>query len=103
MRFTSRFSVVALCALAWAGSAAAETPSQTITLEPGAFAVVTEMRLDDAFEKSAAEGAHDVLERLAGPTSMDCTNAVTRSELETCVVTVAGTPRASTPASLAQH
>lgn len=103
MRFTSRFSVVALSALVWASVASAETPNRTTQLEPGGYAVVTEMQLEDAFEKSATRGPDEFLRRLAGPTSMDCTNAVTLSEFETCVVTAEGTPRTAMPAALAQH
>ncbi len=63
----------------------------------------TELELDDAFEKSTGRQSEDFLRRLAGPTSMDCKNAVLPSDFETCVVTAEGKPKPAVPATLAQH
>jgi hypothetical protein len=99
MRPLTRFAISALFALACASLASAEPPA----IEPGAIASVTDMELDDAFEKTTAHLSDEFLRRLAEPTSMDCTNAATRDPSETCVVTAEREPVASVPAALAQH
>ena len=103
MQPRSHFAFAALLALFWTGLASAESPDINPALEPGAFAAATEMHLDDALEKSGPLGSDDFLRGLAGPSSMDCTYAITRSELETCVVSVESEPRTAVPAALAQH
>ena len=103
MRPLSPFFITALLALTWTTFASAENSTTDSSLAPGVFAAVTEIQLDDVFEKMTAQGSDDFLQRLAGPTSMDCTNAVARNEFETCVVTAVGTPQTSVPAALAQH
>jgi hypothetical protein len=103
MQSKSCFILVALLACAWTGLASAETPEPQLPLEHDALQSVIEMKLDIAFEKSTAAVEVAFLPNLAGPTSMNCTNGM---RLETCVVTVAGTPRppmSAMPASLASY
>ena len=102
MRPLSLFLATAFATVAWTASAAAETPEAN-TLEPSSFSASTVLELDDAFEKSTGRQSEDFLGRLAGPTSMDCKNAVLASDLETCVVTAEGQPKPAVPATLAQH
>lgn len=101
MRFMSRILITALIALAWTVSASAETPGSNPSVEPGDFESLTELRLQSEFEKSVAGASHSQLHGLAGPTTMNCSHAVTRTELETCVVTAEGTPNGAVPAALA--
>jgi len=102
MRPMTRVFFAALLALAWTTAASAETPETNSSIEPGDFALVTELRLENAFEKSAQ--ANDKLfHALAGPTTMNCSHATTISELETCVVTAEGTPASAVPAALAKN
>ena len=104
MRPLSPFSFVALLALTWTGLASAETPNTAPPIGPSEIAAVADMQLDDAFEKTAADDSDDFLHQLAGPTSMDCKNALTRTDAETCVVTVVdGSTMTAPPAALAQH
>ncbi|MEM9175162.1 MAG: hypothetical protein AAGC67_07995, partial [Myxococcota bacterium] len=95
MRFTSRIFLGALLAVGLASVAHAETPNT----EPGEFTLNAELQLDQQFELSLADAADSGLHRLAGPTTMNCSH----SELETCVVTTEGTPRAALPAAIAAH
>ena len=103
MRPLSHLVFSALLALSWTSLASAETPTNSSSLEANAFEAVSGIQLDDAFEKSTARNSKDSLLALAGPTSMDCRNAATRSEFETCVVTAEGKPQATVPTALAQH
>lgn len=103
MRLMNRFSLAAVFAASTASLAMAETPNTNPSVEPGAFADVIEMRLDDEFEKSAVGLSDEALGRLGGPSSMSCSHALTQSDLETCVVTADGTPTPAMPAALAQH
>lgn len=100
MRSLKYLAVSTLSVLASASLAIAEPPEATTSIEPDAIASVTDIQLDDAFEKSTAQDSDEFLQRLANPTSMDCTNAVTRDPSETCVVTAETT---SMPAALAHH
>jgi hypothetical protein len=101
MRSISRVLFTALIALAWTTAASAEVPGSTPSVEPETFASLTVLRLEREFEKSAASASDSRFHGLAGPTTMNCSRASIRSELETCVVTVEGTPRAVVPATLA--
>ena len=85
--------------------ASAETTTTQPSMGRGEFAHATEMRLDDEFEKTVSRASEVVLSGLSGPSSMNCSHAVTMTELETCVVTAEGMPRlaAPAPAALAQH
>ena len=103
MRPLTRYVLPAIFALTCTQLASAETPETAPTLEPGAIASVAEMELDDAFEKSTAHQSDEFLRRLAEPTSMDCTNAVTRDPSETCIVRAEREPASSPPAALARH
>jgi hypothetical protein len=97
------FGLSALLALTTAVLASAEPPADDSSVDPAAFSSVTEMQLDDAFEKSAGLDNEELLRALGSPTSMDCSNAVTLTELETCVVTAIEKSRSAVPAALAQH
>jgi hypothetical protein len=103
MQALSHFAIAALLALTWSGLASAESPDANPSIESGLLASVTEMKLDQAIEESGPLGSDDFLRGLAGPSSMDCTHAVTRSDFETCIVSVEGSPRTAVPAALAQH
>jgi len=102
MRPLSLLLATAIATVAWTASAAAETPEAN-TREPSTFSASTELQLDDAFEKSTGRHSEDFLSRLAGPTSMDCKNAVLPSDFETCIVTAEGHAQPAAPATLAQH
>jgi hypothetical protein len=103
MRLISRIIVGTLIAFTWTSLASAETTTTQSSIEPGEFAHATEMRLDDEFEKTVSRASEVVLSGLSGPSSMNCSHAVTMTELETCVVTAEGMPRLAAPAALAQH
>jgi len=103
MRPQFSFGLAALLALTMAALASAEPPANDSSVDPATFSTVTEMQLDDAFEKSAGLDNAGLLRALGSPTSMDCSNAVTLSELETCVVTPLEKRRSAVPAALAQH
>jgi len=97
----TRVFFAALLALAWTTAASAETPETNPSIEPGDFALMTELRLENAFEKSTQ--SNELFNALAGPTTMNCSHATTISELETCVVTAEGTPVSAVPAALAKN
>ena len=103
MRPITRVFFAALLALAGTTAAYAETSETHPSIEPGAFAHVTELQLENAFEKTAGQADDSLFQALAGPTTMNCSYATTISELETCVVTAEGTPAAAVPAALAKN
>ncbi len=101
MRPISRLALVALIALTWTSLATAETPDINSPLEIDAFASITALALDAAFEESMAERSDPLLRSLGGPTTMKCARAP--SAVETCVVTATGTPKEISTETLAQH
>ena len=105
MRLISRIILGTLITFTCTSLASAETTTTQPSIERGEFAHATEMRLDDEFEKTVSRASEVVLSGLSGPSSMNCSHAVTMTELETCVVTAEGMPRlaAPAPAALAQH
>jgi len=115
MRLITRIITGTLITFTCTGLASAETTTTQLSIPPGEFAYATEMRLDsefahatemrldDEFEKTVTRASEIVLSGLAGPSSMNCGHAVTITELETCVVTAEGMPRATAPAALAQY
>ena len=103
MRPITRGFFAALLALAGTTAAYAETSETNPSIEPGDFALVTELQLETAFERTAGQTGDSLLHGLAGPTTMNCSYATTISELETCVVTAEGTPASAVPAALAKN
>ncbi|MBJ21328.1 MAG: hypothetical protein GY910_06765 [bacterium] len=101
MRPRPRFVLAALLALAWTGSASAGTLDTGPAIDPGVFASIAAIQLDDAFEKSAGLESDDFLQRLGSPTSMVCTNTGVPQQVETCIVTAIGTPKTEIPEKLA--
>lgn len=101
MRPLLRILFCALLALGWSGLAAAGPHGQTQPLDSSAFRAMTQLHLDIAFERFVSRRGSARLYGLAGPSSMDCTNAAMNDGIETCVVTTRG-PIASMPAALAQ-
>jgi len=102
MRSLSRILFGVLLALCLSSPAIADPHNSSQSLDPSAFRAVTQMRLDLAFERFVSQGSGYALFGLAGPSSMDCTNAAIHDGIETCIVTTRR-PTASIPASLAQH
>jgi len=89
----------AFLALSLSSIASAETSAT----EAGEFTHTAQLRLDQQFELSVADVAAGQLWRLGGPSTMSCSHAVNRTELETCVVTTEGTPRSAVPAAIAAN
>lgn len=103
MRPLIRIVLGAALALGLSSLAAAETPDSTSSTEPGEFTQFTEVSLDEQFELSLANAAEGQLHRLAGPSTMSCSHALTVSEFETCVVTAQGKPHPAVPAAIAAN
>jgi len=99
MRSMSRMLLGAFFALALSSPAVAETPATN----GGDFTHTAQLQLDQQFELSVEDVAAGQLWRLGGPSTMSCSHAVNRTELETCVVTTEGTPRSAVPAAIAAN
>ena len=102
MRFTSRILCGTFIALCWTGLAHADPSDTNQRLEPSVLRAVMDMQLDSAFEGVITQSNRQAINGLAGPSSMDCTNSVVATSIETCVVTTVGVVNAM-PAALAQH
>jgi hypothetical protein len=101
MRSLSQILSAVLLALCWSDLALAEPPDASQPLDPAVLATVTDMQLDSAFEKFVSRDKEHSLYALTGPTTMDCRNAPTVNDPETCVVT--GSDLIAPPTALAQH
>ena len=99
MRSTSRIFLGAFFALALSSPAVAETPAAN----GGDFTHTAQLQLDQQFELYVEDMAAGQLWRLGGPSTMSCSHAFNRNELETCVVTAEGTPRSAVTASIAAN
>ncbi len=99
MRSMSRIFLGTFLALGLSSVAVAETSAT----EAGDFTLSAQLRLDQQFELSVADATAGQLWRLGGPSTMSCSHAVNRTELETCVVTAEGTPRSAVPAAIAAN
>ena len=102
MRPLSRFFLGALLATVWAGIAVAETPATDSTLDTMALAAVTDLHLDDAFERSTYQDSDRFMARLGRPTTMDCDAGSEPQGPEICTVT-APEHDSVVPAALAQR
>ncbi len=102
MRPTSRILFGAFIALCWSGLATANPPDPTTSLDPSVFREVSNIQLDSAFEEFVSQDSGRSIRGLSGPSSMDCDDARTKADIETCVVTTRA-PRNPAPAALAQH
>jgi hypothetical protein len=105
MRFTSRILFGTFIALCWTGLAHADPSDTDQGLDPSVLRAVMNMQLDSAFEGVITQSNRQAINGLAGPSSMDCTNSVVATSIETCVVTAvhAVTEVNAMPAALAQH
>ena len=104
MRSLSRLFLGTLLAVSASSVVSAETPEPTSSIDPAEFAAVTDIVLDDAFEKKAAPGTESFIAMAgpSGPTTMDCSPLLPNS-METCVVTARGKAHGAVPAALANH
>jgi hypothetical protein len=85
---TFRILIIALIALGWTGVAAAQDQAAPITIEPSAFAALTNMQLDSAFERATSPATRAIaLPEPAGDSTMTCQGGASKGDLETCVVT----------------
>ncbi len=105
MRSLSRIFLGTLLAVSASSIASAETPTPSPSIDPADFAAVTDIALDDAFEKTAAPGTESFIAMAgpSGPTTMNCSPLMMSNSTETCVVTARGNARSSMPAALANH
>ena len=103
MRSMSRIFLGALFAVSLSGLAYADSHDSNSSVQPGEVTLTAQLDLDRQFERSLDGAADARFQRMAGPTQMTCAHALTTSELDTCVVTAQGTPRAAVPAAIASH
>ncbi|MAG31184.1 MAG: hypothetical protein CL908_09895 [Deltaproteobacteria bacterium] len=101
MRSLSRLVLVAVLALGWSALASAANLEDNQSIDPTAFAAITDLQLDAAFEVAMSESS-SALFGLSGPTTMECKGAA-GSSFETCVVRADGMPSSLTPSALARH
>jgi len=99
----SRVFFGVMLAVGLSSAAFAETPDSNPSAAPGDFTLTAQLDLDQQFERSLANAADGRLQRMSGPSSMSCSQALTTNGLDTCVVTAQGTKRSAVPAALASQ
>ena len=102
MRFRTSVLLVALLALGWSGVASAEDTTSN-TVEPAAFAAMSHVSLDQAFELATTPATSAAWQAMLCQTTMQCETVAEANSDETCIVTASGDLRDSRPAALAHN
>lgn len=102
---SNKLFFVLILACGFSTAAQAETPANQDNLDPAALAVVSEIHLEQAFERSMAKTGEQTLLRFGRPTSMLCQGGAVIGDAETCIVTAPSSVsgQVAVPAALAQR
>jgi len=108
MQSTNRVVLGVLLALCFSGIAAANSPEVPPTtpdeVSEADLRSVTHMQLDGALEAFASVESGPPIQKLSGPSQMDCEEADVKPEdVETCTVTNDAPSKQTAPAALVQN